>query len=68
MKIIKLLAGIVAKKTPDGGETLKVTITTSNPGGGKCKQVAERGSLLCASRTVRRLGTNDPATLRSDIR
>jgi hypothetical protein len=39
---------VVAEKTPDGGETLKVTITTSNVGG-KHKQVVERRNLFCTS-------------------
>jgi hypothetical protein len=41
---------VVAEKTPDGGETLKVTITNA---GGNRKQVAECKNLFYASRTVR---------------
>ena len=32
---------VVAEKTPDGGETLKVTITTSSAGGASADQGAE---------------------------
>jgi hypothetical protein len=42
---------VVAKKTPHGGETLNITITTSNVGGRR-RQVARRGSLSCAPRTI----------------
>jgi hypothetical protein len=69
---------VVAEETPDGGETLKVTITTSNVGG-KHRQEVGHGNLFCASRAVRCPGTdglkhrrtvrgipaNGPATLRS---
>jgi hypothetical protein len=48
---------VVAEKTPDVGETLKVTITTSNARG-KRRQVARRRNLFCASRTVRRPGAD----------
>jgi hypothetical protein len=48
---------VVAERTPDGGETLKVTITTSNAGGRR-RQVTRRGSLFCASRTVRHIDAN----------
>ena len=44
---------VVAKKTPNGGETLKVTITTSNAGGRR-KQGTRCVHLFCASWTVRR--------------
>jgi hypothetical protein len=40
---------VVGEKTPDRGETLKVTITNA---GGNRKQVTERGNLFCASWTV----------------
>jgi hypothetical protein len=43
---------VVAKRTPDVGETLKVTINTSNAGGRR-RQVVRHGSLSCASRMVR---------------
>jgi hypothetical protein len=71
---------IVAEKTPDGGETLKVTITTSGTGGGgKCRQGDRRGNPYYASqtvrhpdadglkhhRTVRSIPANGPATLRT---
>jgi hypothetical protein len=54
---------VVAEKTPDGGETLKVTITTSNARGQR-RQVTRNGSLFCTSRTVRRLDTDGPALRR----
>ena len=44
---------VVAKKFPNGGETLKVTITTSNTGGRR-KEGTRRVHLFCASRTVQR--------------
>jgi hypothetical protein len=46
---------VVAEKTPDGGETLKVTITTSITGG---KRRPRSRSPCCASRTVRRIGAD----------
>jgi hypothetical protein len=49
----------VAEKTPNGGETLKVTITTSNAGG-RCKQGTRRIHLFCASQMVRRIDVNGP--------
>jgi hypothetical protein len=68
----------VTERNLDGGETLKVTITTSNTGG-QGRQVTRRGSLFCASwmvqridtdglghhRTVRIIQVNGPATPRS---
>ena len=48
---------VVAEKTPDGGETLKVTITNAR---GNRKQVTERGNLFCASRTVRYTDADSP--------
>jgi hypothetical protein len=42
---------VVTERNPDEGETLKVTITTSNAGG-RCRQITRRGSLSCASRKV----------------
>ena len=48
----KSCSKVVIERTPDGGETLKVTITTSNAEG-RCKQVARHGSISCASQTVR---------------
>jgi hypothetical protein len=41
---------VVAEKTPDGGETLKVTITTSGTGG---KRIPRSRSPCCASWTGR---------------
>jgi hypothetical protein len=69
---------VVAEKTPDGGETLKVTITASGTGG-KHRQGDRCGNPCCASRTVhrpdadglkflrtvRRLRADGPATLRT---
>jgi hypothetical protein len=48
---------VVAERTPDGGETLKVTITTSNAEG-RCRQVARHESLSYASWTVRHIDTD----------
>jgi hypothetical protein len=48
---------VVVEKTPNGGETLKVTITTSNAGD-RCKQGTRRVHLFCASWTVRRTDAN----------
>jgi hypothetical protein len=48
---------VVAEKTPDGRETLKVTITTSSAGG---KLRPRSGSPCRASRTVRRIGADGP--------
>jgi hypothetical protein len=55
---------VVAEKTPDGGETLKVTITTSGTGG-KHKQGDRRGNPCCASRTVWHPGTDGSKLLRT---
>jgi hypothetical protein len=69
---------VVAEKTPDGGETLKVTITASGTGG-KHRQGDRRKNPFCASwtvrhpdtdglkllRTVRRPLADGPATLRT---
>jgi hypothetical protein len=49
---------VVAERTPDGGETLNVTITTSNAGG-RHGQVARREPLFCASRTVLRIDADN---------
>jgi hypothetical protein len=46
---------VVAEKTPNGGETLKVTITTSNAGG---KRRPRSRSPCYTSRTVRRTGAD----------
>jgi hypothetical protein len=46
---------VVAEKTPDGGETLKVTITTPGAGG---KHRWRSRNPCCASRTVRHTGTD----------
>jgi hypothetical protein len=51
---------VVAEKTPDGGETLKVTITTSNTGGGKRIPRGKSRSPCCASRKVRRKDADGP--------
>jgi hypothetical protein len=56
---------VVAEKTPDGGETLKVTITTSGAGGGKRIPRGRSRSLCCASRTVRRTGADGPRPRRT---
>jgi hypothetical protein len=42
---------VVIEKTPDGGETLKITITTSNTGG-RCTKEARCSPLFSAPRTV----------------
>jgi hypothetical protein len=69
---------VVAEKTPDGGLTLKVTITASGTGG-KQRQRDRRGNPCYASQmvrhpdadspkllqTVRRLLADSPATLRT---
>jgi hypothetical protein len=55
---------VVAEKTSDGGETLKVTITTSGTGG-KCGPRGESRSLCCASRTVRCIGADGPGLHRT---
>jgi hypothetical protein len=54
---------VVAEKTPNGGETLKVTITTSNTGG-QVQARDRRIHLFCASQTVRRIDVNGPGHLR----
>jgi hypothetical protein len=46
---------VVAEKTPDGGEPLKVTIMTSGTRG-KHRPKGRSRSPCCASRTVRRTG------------
>jgi hypothetical protein len=48
---------VVAERTLDGGETLKVTITTSNAGG-QVQAGSQARPLFCASRTVRRIDVN----------
>ena len=50
---------VVAEKTPDGGETLKVTITASGTGGKRRPRDRSR-SPCCASRTVRHIGADGP--------
>jgi hypothetical protein len=55
---------VVAEKTPDGGETLKVTITASGTGG-KRRQGDSCGNLCCASRTVRHPDADGPTLLRT---
>jgi hypothetical protein len=42
---------VVTERTPDGGETLKVTITTSNTGG-RHRQETWREHLFCVLRTA----------------
>jgi hypothetical protein len=49
----------VTEKTPDGGETLKVTITTSGTGG-KRMQADRCRNPYCASRMVRRPNADGP--------
>jgi hypothetical protein len=49
---------VVAEKTPDGGETLKVTITASGTGGKRRPRDRSR-SPCCVSRTVRCTGADD---------
>jgi hypothetical protein len=48
---------VVSEKTPDGGETLKVTITTPSAGG---KHGRRSRNPCCASRTVRHTGADGP--------
>jgi hypothetical protein len=55
---------VVAEKTPDGGETLKVTITTSSTRG-KHRPRDRSRSPCCASRTVRRTGADGPEPRRT---
>jgi hypothetical protein len=55
---------VVAEKNPNGGETLKVTIITSNIGGRR-KQGTRRVHLFCLSRTVRRIDTDGPGHRRT---
>jgi hypothetical protein len=55
---------VVAEKTPDGGETLKVTITTSSAGGKRRPRGRSR-STCRASRTVRRTGADGPGPRRT---
>jgi hypothetical protein len=55
---------VVAEKTPDGGETLKVTITTSSTGG-KRRPRGRSKSPCCASRTVQRTGADGPGPRRT---
>jgi hypothetical protein len=53
---------VVAEKTPDGGETLKVTITTSGTGGQA--RTKEQEPML-RSRTVRHTGVDGPGPRRT---
>jgi hypothetical protein len=55
---------VEVEKTPDGGETLKVTITTSSAGG-KHRQGDRCGNPYCASRTVQHLDTYGLKLLRT---
>jgi hypothetical protein len=53
---------VVAEKTPDGGETLKVTITTFGTGG---KYGPRSRNPCCASRTVRHTSADSPGPHRT---
>ena len=55
---------VVAEKTPDGGETLKVTITASSTGG-KRRQGDRCRSPCCVSRIVRHVGADGPGPHRT---
>jgi hypothetical protein len=55
---------VVAEKTPDGGEAVKVTITTSGTGG-KRRQGDRCENPYCASRTVRRPDADGPKHCRT---
>jgi hypothetical protein len=55
---------VVAEKTPDGGETLKVTITASGTRG-KHRQGDRRKNPFCASQTVRHPDADGPKLLRT---
>ena len=55
---------VVAKKTPNGRETLKVTITTSDAGG-QAQTKGQEQEPCCASRTVRHIGTDGPGPRRT---
>jgi hypothetical protein len=55
---------VVIEKTPDGEETLNITITTSNTRG-RCTKEARCGPLFCAPRIVQHVDTNDPIVPRS---
>jgi hypothetical protein len=55
---------VVAEKTPDGGETLKVTITASSTGG-KRRQGDRCRNPCCASQTVRHIGADGPVPRRT---
>jgi hypothetical protein len=55
---------VVAEKTSDGGETLKVTITASSTGG-KRRQGDRCGNPCCASLTVCHLDADGPTLLRT---
>jgi hypothetical protein len=50
---------VVIEKTPEGGETLKITITTSNTGDRR-RQAAKRGPLFCAPWTVECVDEDGP--------
>jgi hypothetical protein len=54
---------LVAKKTPDGGETLKNTIMTSNAGGWH-NQAARHIILFCTPQMVRRVNVDGLDTAR----
>jgi hypothetical protein len=55
---------VVAEKNPDGGETLKVTITTSSTMG-KHRPRDGRRNPYCASRMARRSSTDGPGLRRT---
>jgi hypothetical protein len=55
---------VVAEKTPDGGETLKVTITASSAGG-KRRQEDRCRNPCCIYRTIRHVGAGGPGPHRT---
>jgi hypothetical protein len=55
---------VVTEKSLDGGESLKITITTSNTRG-RHRHVARRDPLFCAPQTVRRIDTDGPGHRRT---
>ena len=50
---------LVEEKTSDGGEILKITITTSNIGG-RHRQACKYSALFCTPQMVQRAGTDGP--------
>jgi hypothetical protein len=55
---------VVAEKTPDGGETLKVTITASGTGG-QAQTGRQARDPFCASRMIRHPDADGPKLLRT---